>query len=178
LIDLYNDATGNPTSEPVGNTPTTADIDAAKKRVDDAKAKVDAARRKIIQTRITALGVWAKAFANLPAAIQDGYDRAYKNLGDAYDNFDKAQKQFGNSKYPDLDSITLRRLRRELDDAEKEYKQARQNAIDHFTEADSLAWQAALFNYTGAQQDVTEAENELHEAENALGKLTQSATSK
>ncbi len=178
LIDLYNDATGSPsTTVPVGNTPTLDELDAAEKRVKDAKAGLEKAKDNILTNVMMSGAAWSTAVSHVPAAIQDDLNSAAKKIIDAINNRIKAEKQFRDNKWTIQNSNNLSAARSEEDKASDEYQQARQNAIDHFTPADRAAWQTAEDKLSLAVHDEFEAENELHDAEAAFSQMVQTVQS-
>jgi hypothetical protein len=177
LIDLYNDATGNPTSEPVGNPPSTSDIDAAKKRVDDAKAKLKKTADNRDQASFRADILLGVALAKLPQSDRDYLQKFGEKRSAALLDYIKmnarvrAHSTTDNEKYWD-------EAWRHLQEANEEYEAAERYIIDQFSPADRAAWQAAQAALDQAQRDNFAASEELHEAESALGKVVQSAAIK
>ncbi|MGA9062247.1 MAG: hypothetical protein WB341_11340 [Terracidiphilus sp.] len=175
--ELYDEATGNPTPIPVGNTPSTADIDAAKKRVNDAKAKLKTEAEKEKSKGDDANDAWNNAVSHVPPDLQAQLATATQRKGEAETDLEVKRSQFVNNP-----TVSTRRdftdASRKKSQAEDDYYNLRQQVIDQFTPEARAAWQTAQAALDQATQDRAAAEHELLDAQAALYKLTQSATTK
>jgi predicted heme/steroid binding protein len=175
VTDLYNDATGNPSVVPVGNPPSTADIDAAKKRVDDARAKFKAATAKNLGAIFDKVIAWSNAISRVPQSDRDYYSKWANKYEAAEKDYQKMEDRFTNNPTAQNER-EYDRAKRFRDEAKGDYEAAELYIVDQFQPADRAAWEKAEAAEDQAQRDTATAEDELHEAEAALDKLTQSAT--
>jgi hypothetical protein len=175
LIDLYNDAAGNPpTSVPVGDNVDLTQLPEAAKRYDDAVKKREDAEKAVL----TAYGKWADAWNN---GIKSAPVDLLAELADAQHERELAEgkkkdlEAVNNSRPSDSNAAAVAAAEEDLAEKRRVEGVAKQKVIDSFTADDRRAYYDAKDALRQAGKDYKAAKEEERAASEALEKLQKAA---
>jgi hypothetical protein len=183
LIDLYNNATGSPsTSVPVGNPPDTSEIDAAKKRVADARTALSESAAHLYKTENEMVAAWDQALSNVPASVQQAVQAEFSRLQGQITSATNTKEdlRIKYKKNPTQENLTYFNaanadLQRAIDACEAFKKWVIDNL---FSPQGRAAYQAAVDAVNKAREALDNASAILRSAQSDLERATQSATTK
>ncbi len=170
IVDLYNDAAGGSSSVPVGNPPSAADMNAAKKRLQDAEDKTDRAEGNLDTADKAVKDAWNQGFANLSQDLQDYYNITLKQQTDADLKLYGARQAYqSHPTKANLDDLVDAQW--DADNAKKITESTKKFIEGKFKPADEARLKAARDAREKALQDLHAAQAQEEDAANALNQL-------
>ncbi len=164
-------------SVPVDNNPTTAEMDAAKKRVDDAQAKVGTAHKNLATAQADRGRAFSRGLYKLAEPFQDAWNDMNKRVHRSRLDLDEMRLRYRRNPTSDnLKNIEQAERKNTADIEERD--QIKNNILNEFSPEDRAAYQTAQDAVNRAEDAFNDAMAEQHAAENALGELQRAATTK